>query len=342
MVGMEPGWYVGADVGGTKIAVMVVDEAGQVRSRLSAPTDVSHPEATLAGIATALRQAVAVAGVEWSAIAAVGVGIPGQVNPQTGEVRLAVNLNLREIALGPRLEALLKVPCFLENDVRAAALGLLHHHYRGQTVSNLAYLSVGTGISAGVILQGNLYRGATGMAGEVGHIVVERDGALCACGLRGCLETVATGPSIARRGQEALATGRSTLLRHDARLTAEILYEAARAGDPIARRVADEVGSYLAQALHQLIMAYDVERLVVGGGVAQAGDPFWQPIRRALERQRQASPLAHTMLAPEKFHLLPPDSLVGQWGAITLARLGRLRGQSNGHAKEVHRYQAAC
>ncbi len=295
------------------------------------PPDLSSPQRTLAGIAAAIRQALEIAGVSLGDVAAVGVGIPGRVDPQTGVVRTAVNLNWRELPVGALLSEELGVPCFLEKDVRAAAIGVQLCD-GSSSVQNMAYLSIGTGIGAGVILQGRLFHGARGMAGEIGHMVVDPDGPRCQCGARGCLEALVAGPAIARLAQQAAASGQGTRLREYQPLTAESVYQAAKAGDAAAQAIADEVGRHLGRALQALVMTYDVEQVVLGGGVSRAGHAFLEPILRELERQRERSALAREMLRPEMFKLLPVDCDAATWGAVAVAEQSwrGLTGQKGG------------
>jgi glucokinase len=309
---------VGVDVGGSKIAVLVTDPAFTVRARYTLPAEVGAPDRAADVIAAAIGAALGDAGTDIGAVAAVGVGVPGRVDPVAGSVSEAVNLGWHDLPLGPRLSAVLDVPVSLENDVRAGALGLRERRVLGD-VEDFAYLSIGTGIAAGIVLDGRLHRGPRGMAGEIGHIVVDANGPVCPCGLRGCLETLAAGPAIARRAAEALATdGRSSLAGVDP-LDAADVYEAAAAGDPLAIRVADDVGAMLARAIHLLVMTYDIEVVAVGGGVARAGEAFLDPLLRALDRLRDASPLARQVLASGVVHVLPAGD-TGAWGAIALAR----------------------
>ena len=325
--------WVGVDVGGSKVAVLVVDAQRRVRGRATMPTDVSGPKRTLASIVGAIRQAIQAANAHEDEIAAIGLGIPGRVNPETGVVQLAVNLNWNELPVGALLESELGAPCFLENDVRAATSGV--YHYNGNhTLQSMAYVSIGTGIAAGLIINGALYRGSSGMAGEIGHMVIDPHGPRCQCGAHGCLETFAAGPAIARLGRQAVESGVATLLKDFDPLTAENVYQAARQGDAAAQAIVDKVGSYLGQALQWMVTAYDVERIVLGGGVARAGEAFWQPILRELDRQRQASPLASEMLASEMFHLLPADYDAGIWGAVALAQHGLEKEQEKTSAWE--------
>ena len=312
------GLLVGVDVGGSKIAVLVTDSALAVRGRYALPTNVGAPDRAVEVIGAAIGAALDDAGADLGSVVAVGIGVPGRVDPLAGSVSQAVNLGWHDLPLGPALSAALGVPVSLENDVRAAALGLLDRRILGD-VEDFAYLSIGTGISAGIVLDGRLRRGPRGMAGEIGHIVVDASGPACPCGLRGCLETLAAGPAIARRAAEALAAdGRSSLARVS-HLDAADVYEAAAGGDALAIRVADEVGTLLARAVHLLAMAYDIEVVAVGGGVARARDAFLDPLLRALDRIRDDSPLARQVLVPGVVHLLPAGD-TGAWGGIALAR----------------------
>src|SRR5256714_7932982 len=327
----DSGLLVGVDVGGSKIAVLVTDAALRVRGRYTQPSDVGAPDRAADVSASAVRAELADGGSDVEAVAAVGVGVPGRVDPVTGTVSQAVNLGWCDLQLGPRLANALGAPVALENDVRAGALGLRERRVLGD-VGDFAYLSVGTGIAAGIVLDGRLRRGPRGMAGEIGHVVVEVKGPACPCGLRGCLETVAAGPAVARRATEALAAGGRSVLAGVSPVRASDVYEAAAAGDALAVRVADDVAALLARAVQLLVMAYDLEVVAVGGGLARAGDAFLEPLLRALDRLRDASPLAREVLVPGVVHLLPTAD-TGAWGAIALARTALARTPDGGAAE---------
>jgi len=309
---------VGVDVGGTKVAVLVVDSSYNVLSQIILPTILDSPQATLASIIEAVQQGVEQPGASLDRVAAVGVGVPGRVDTGTGLVRRAVNLGWEEIPAGQLLTAQLGVPCLLENDVTLAATGA--QHYMGGLASrNMAYVSVGTGIAAGLVLDGRIYRGAHGMAGEIGHMIIAVDGSRCQCGAYGCLEAVAAGPAIARMGEEAALSSGDTLLRQYRPVTSEAVYQASREGDAAATAIICKVSGYLALALQQLIVAYDVECIVFGGGVSREGDTFLQPILTELARLREHSVLTSEMLEPGMIRILPPDYDAGAWGAVLLA-----------------------
>jgi glucokinase len=312
---------VGVDVGGTKVAVLVVDGNYSVLSQIMLPTILDSPQATLASITQAVQQGVEQAGASLDCVAAVGVGVPGRVDTGTGLVRRAVNLGWEELPVGQLLSVQLGVPCLLENDVTLAAIGA-QHYMGGKATRNMAYVSVGTGIAAGLVLDGRIYRGAHGLAGEIGHMIIAPGGPRCQCGAHGCLEAVAAGPAIARLGEEAALSSGDTLLRRHRPVTAEAVYQAARDGDAVAIAIIRKVSGYVALALQQLIVAYDVECIVFGGGVSREGVTFLRPILAELARLREHSVLTGEMLGPDMIRILPPDYDAGAWGAVLLASEG--------------------
>ncbi|MEX2011511.1 MAG: ROK family protein [Chloroflexota bacterium] len=320
------GVVVGVDIGGTKTAILVCAPDGTVLARSVAPTAVGAPNRAADAIATLVAAALSKANVDADDVAALGVGVPGRVDRERGHVTLAVNLAWHDLPLGPRLEHTLGIPTILENDVRAAALGLHRGRLFGPAES-LALLAIGTGISAGVVLDGVLHRGALGLAGEIGHAIIEPGGPLCACGNRGCFEAVAAGPAIVSRTLQGWAVRRNGRnleafeQARDRKVTgAEDVFAAAAAGDAVARDVIESTGRAIAWGIHLLALAYDVERIVIGGGVSHAGAAFMAPIRRELDRYRAASPLAAEILLPDLVQLLPAGADAGAWGAVTVAR----------------------
>ncbi len=315
-----PKAFAGVDVGGTKIAVIIADASGKMLARLVMPTVLTSAEGTLSSIADAIRLCAVDADIHISNVAAVGIGIPGRVDRRTGLVQQAVNLGWEEVPAGLRLSAMLGVPCVLENDVSLAAIGLQRQSSQSDVGAprSLAYLSVGTGIAAGFVIKGQLYRGAHGMAGEIGHSILDPGGPLCACGAHGCLESMCAGPAIARMAREAMAWGSHTSLCRE-RVSAEDVYRAAAEGDTLAYSITKRVGRYLAQAIQQLIMHYDIERIIVGGGVSKAGTAFLHPILEALEVFRSQSDFMREMIRPGMITLLDPNYDAGAWGGIALA-----------------------
>ena len=310
---------IGLDIGGTKTAALLVDDDGRALGEVVQPTDVTAPDRLVAAVVATVDRALALAGATRLELVAAGVGVPGQVDPDTGTVRMAVNLNLREpYPLRHALQTALGVPVTLENDVRTASWGAYHRANTVRPLASLAYLSIGTGIAAGLVLGGRLYRGAGGMAGEIGHIPLDPSGPRCVCGSFGCLEAFAAGPAIAAYAAERLPA------QDGAPLTTGQVYARAAAGDPAAGHVIARAASYLARAVYLLVMAYDVEQVVLGGGVTRAGAAFERPLRRALAALRADSPLAAAMLPDEKIVVVPADFNAGVVGAVYLAEAERL------------------
>lgn len=313
---------VGVDVGGTKIAVLITTPDGAILGRATTASSAGDQDGAAEAIASTVETALVAAGARVEDIAVIGVGVPGRVDALTGRVTIAVNLGWTDLALRDALEARLGRPCVIENDARAAAVGLHHRRVLGEA-EDIAYLAVGTGIAAGVILDGRLHRGARGLAGEIGHAIADRTGPVCTCGQRGCLEALVSGPSIARRAVEALAKHRGGSRLGDIpadQLTAIDVYDAAKAGDALATDLVEDVGRRLAWAIHLLVLAYDVDRVVLGGGVSHAGETFMAPIRRELDRLRAASPIAGELLPFGVVEPLPVGADAGVLGAVAIAQ----------------------
>ena len=304
----------GVDVGGTKTSVVITDDEDRIVYECVAPTDASELVGQIVGLVDDARRELQ------RDVAAVGVAIPGHVDPHDGSVSMAVNLGITHLALGPILETRLGVPTFVEHDARAAALWLSERPARGasKSAASVAFLAIGTGISAGVVLDGELLRGDNGFAGEVGHVLADPDGLICACGLRGCLETIAAGPAIRRQANEAIAAGRSTSLR--ANPSAAEVFNAGSAGDEVAAEISNKVADHLARAIWSLALTLGVKRVVIGGGVAAAGSALLEPIQARIARERAASPLVEAALGDATVELLPPSEAPGARGAAAIAR----------------------
>lgn len=306
---------IGLDIGGTKTAALVAGPNGRELGQAQTATDVADPSAVVDSASEAITAALTDAEQSLADVAAVGVGVPGQVNPIAGTVQLAVNLGITEpFRLADALQVRLGVPVVLENDVRVAALGAYEWARQQRPIGSLAYISIGTGIASGLVFNGQLFRGAAGMAGEIGHIPLDVNGPLCACGTRGCLEVLAAGPAIASRYAE-LYPGDLT-----APVSAADVFRRATAGESLARTVIARAGHYLARAVYMLAMTVDVEQIVIGGGVAGAGESFSGPLRNGLDWLRADSSLAAMMIPAGKVVILPPDYSAGLWGALRLAQ----------------------
>jgi predicted NBD/HSP70 family sugar kinase len=296
---------IGVDIGGSSATAVAIDEAGEVVHRYRVNGRIEGGRQVVASALAAIRS------FQLEDCVAIGVGVPGLVDSGTGQVTMAVNLGIgaHPYPLAAEIGEALDFPVTIENDVRAAALGA-HESMRlaGDPPDSLAMVSIGTGISAGVVVRGDLIRGIHGMAGEIGHVVVDESAALCRCGQRGCLEAVASGPAIDRAWPKGLDGNAATAL-----------FAAAAGGDPAAEKVAGRIAGYLTMALTWLAAAYDTERIVIGGGVSDAGDTFLSAIRDRINRQAALSDLAARRLSPEQVTLAQREDPPGPRGAAVIA-----------------------
>ncbi|MFN8485381.1 MAG: ROK family protein [Anaerolineae bacterium] len=318
----QPPLVVGVDVGGTKTAAAVVDASGRLFGRTQTATQLGGAEPTLRGVAATIHTAVAAAGVALSDITAVGLGVPGKVDPVRGLGVYSVNVGWHDAPVVAYLSDALGRPCAVENDVGAAALGESHYG-AGRGVAAMVYLSLGTGIASRLVLDGKLYRGMSGLAGEIGHTVFDPRGPLCKCGARGCLEAIASGPGIAARGQAAVDEWQPTQLAEMANdaggpVTTRMVFEAAAAGDAVAQGIVEATGVTLAEAVQQLIMFFDPQLVVLGGGLVGVGDALTAPIYQDLARRAAESTTFAEMYAPQKVRLTALGNDVALLGAAAL------------------------
>jgi glucokinase len=315
--------FAGVDLGGTAIKVAVAGESGGVRARGSTPT--AGERGADAVIDAMARLTSELAGQAGGGLRAVGVGCPGLVDRAQGITRFLPNLpgQWRDVPLGERLAARLGARVHLLNDARMATLGELRCGWgRGRERPTFVLLTLGTGIGGGVVVDGRLRLGPLGAAGELGHVPVDPEGEPCACGSRGCVETVASGPALvraaARRIRAGEAEGLAAAIGGDlARLNPEVIGAAARTGDPAALAVVEEGGRALGLALSGLVLALHPEAIVLAGGVAAIGEPLRRAIRAELEARVTMFPLDGVALVESSL-----GSEAGALGGLALARAG--------------------
>ncbi|HWS57271.1 MAG TPA: ROK family protein [Actinotalea sp.] len=306
---------VGVDVGGTKVHAVLVAADGTVLGTCRRPTGLG-PDALVESVAGAVGQLCADADVAPAALAGVGVGVPGIVDPGGGRVAHAVNLGITvPLALGPLLEARLGVPVTVENDLNAAVLGAAQ--VLGLS-GDLAFLALGTGLAAGLVLDGALRRGVRGAAGEVGHVTYRPDGPVCRCGQRGCLELYASGTALdaAWRARPGAPVGGPALAEASPARPAPVeVFEAAGRGDRAAVAVRDSFADAVAAAVRVLVLTVDVEHVVLGGGVAAIGGPLLEAVRGACDRYAEGSPFLTSLDISARIVVTPSDGLVAPRGA---------------------------
>lgn len=290
---------LGIDIGGTKTDAVAVDESGALAQRVRLATGFGHA-AVVETAVTAVSRIGELTGLSPAGFQSIGVGVPGMVDTVSGHVAHAVNLGLERLELGGMLAGRLGVGVRVENDVKAAALGTYHLL---RLTGTMAFLNLGTGMAAGIVVDGRLWRGSTGIAGEIGHIPVDPAGALCGCGQRGCLETVASGSGIARQWPT------------DDPLPVRALFAAAADGDRDALAIKARLAEGIASAVRILVLTVDVGTVVIGGGLSHLGERLLGDVHEVLHDWERTSPFLASLDLPARVRLVPEGTPVAALGA---------------------------
>lgn len=282
--------YIGIDLGGTNIkAALVNTETGEISAVNSIPTNAREGhDSVIAQMAKVVDQIVTQSGFEKSDIGGIGVGLPGSIDIEKGTTVFLTNLpgHWIDVPVRDQLSKWTGLPVALINDARAMTLG--EWRFGAGRGVDIACLTLGTGIGGGLVINGRLHLGPTGSAGELGHLSVDVNGPQCGCGNRGCIEAFASGPAISAMGMKAVVQGQETRIADLAggdlnRITPELICEAAQAGDRIAKQIYEFAGMIIGAGVANIILAVSPRRIVIGGGVAAAGDLILDPIRRSIK-----------------------------------------------------------
>lgn len=294
--------FIGCDLGGTNLRAAVVDvETGQVLHLMSIPTLAREGhEAVMDRMAGLFLQVIQAAGLEKGEIGGIGIGVPGVLDLEKGETLFLPNLpgTWPRVPLRDTIARLTGLPVALLNDVRSITNGEWRFG-AGRGVDTVAVFAIGTGIGGGLVINGQLHLGIGGTGGELGHTMIDFNGPRCGCGNDGCLEAYASGPAISAMGMKAVVQGLTTrigeMCHYDLnRITPELIAQAAQAGDEIAQDIYEKAGFYIGIAAANVCASIGPRRIIIGGGVAQAGDLLLDPIRRALR---------------ERVHIMPVDQV---------------------------------
>jgi glucokinase-like ROK family protein len=281
----QHGHVVGIDMGATHLGIVVTDFAAHVVNEIELPFSIGDgPRACLPFLDTQVKDLLDRSGIHFDQVCAIGIGVPGPVIVDAGSVGSPpIMPGWDGYPIRSHLESMWGVPVSLGNDAEFGALGEWAAG-AGRGARNLVYIKVGSGVGAGLMLDGSIYRGTTGCAGEIGHIAIMESGPVCTCGNRGCLEAVAGGWAIARQAREAVKSGKRTQLSalDLENITARDVAAAARLGDLVAQQIITEAGAHLGVAVASLVNLVNPSMVVVGGGVAQLGDLLLEPIRNAV------------------------------------------------------------
>lgn len=286
----EPVPYViGVDLGGTNARAALITPDGKIVRQARRPSlQEQAPDATLGQIVEACREVIAAEGITAGQVGGVGIGLPGIMDIETGVCFWSPNFaQWQNVPIGPTVGAGLGVPAYILNDAKCAALGELVYG-AGQGVRNMVMITLGTGIGGAFVVDGRLLIGPNGSIGEVGHHTIDPQGPRCGCGNFGCWEALCARDAIIERADRKLQAGRPSLLREltpRGGITPERVSRAAAEGDALAREVLDEIGFYIGVGVSNLINMLNPERFVIGGGISQAGELLFAPIRRTADQR---------------------------------------------------------
>lgn len=291
--------YIGVDFGGTNLRAAISDtNTGEILYQRKYPTLAADgQEAVIQRIIQLIQELTHESGISVDTIKAVGIGVPGTPDIDTGIIQFLPNLPGKwvDVPLRAIIEEQVQLPVALINDVRAITLGEWKFG-AGRGAETAACLAIGTGIGGGVIVNGQFHLGIGGTAGEFGHHVVEEDGLACGCGGKGCLELYASGPAIAAMGVKEVMHGHTTrigkLVNYDLnRIDAGIIVQAAREGDTIANEILKRAGRYIGIAVGNILGVISPQRVIFGGGVSMAGDLLLKPIVQTVKERVHVIPL---------------------------------------------------
>ena len=319
--------YIGCDLGGTNMRAAIVDvENGSMLYQMSIPTLARDGhEAVMRRMAGLFTQMIGWAGMKNEDIGGIGIGVPGVLDLEKGETLFLPNLpgTWPHVPLSDTIAKLTGLRVALLNDVRSITNGEWLFG-AGRGVDTLGVFAIGTGIGGGLVINGQLNLGIGGTAGEVGHMTIDYTGPRCGCGNYGCLETYASGPSIAAMGMKAVAQGFTTqisnLCNYDLnKITPKLIAEAARAGDETAMDIYERAGFALGIAAANICVAIGPRRVIIAGGVSQVGDLLLLPVRRTLRERVTVMPIEQVEVVQSQ--LGNDAGVVGSacWAAKTLS-----------------------
>ncbi len=310
-------YIVGVDLGGTNIVVGTVAQDGsEILGIESAPTAAEKgPDAVVDRIVELVRRSIAQS--PGKKIAGVGIGSPGPLDTKTGVVILTPNLGWHNMPLRDRVAKGVGLPTELDNDANCAVFG---EWWRGAArgAEHVVGLTIGTGIGGGIVLGGDIYHGASDMAGEVGHMTIDSTGRRCKCGNYGCLEAYASGPQIAARAVEGIESGADSALPRYvggdlSKITAQVVYEAAHDGDEFADEVVRDTAKFLGAGVASILNIFNPQVVVICGGVTLAGDKLFVPLRSEVKRRAFKPAVDACRIVPGEL-----TGTAGVWGAAAV------------------------
>lgn len=314
---MDP-MFIGVDLGGTNLRTALIARDGVILEKHKEPSRVSDGHGmVLQRLIESIRRQRDFCARNGHDLAAIGVGAPGVINIAQGIVVTSPNFpDWNDLPLKDELERELRVPVFIENDANAAALG---EQWRGagKGIGSMILLTLGTGVGGGIVLEGSIWHGADGMAGEIGHMTILPEGRTCGCGNTGCLEMYASARGIIQNFRDALTRDRKP---SPLSLTSQTVFEAAQRGDAAAARAMQEMGRFLGIGIANLVNIFNPEMVVIGGGVREAWPLFIEVTRAEVRKRAFAVPARRVRIVPSE---LGDDAGMVGAAAVALQKMGR-------------------
>ena len=276
-------YYIGIDLGGTNIVAGVVNESYEILAKASVKTNLPRPEEEIAAdMAKVSKEAAEQAGLTMADIEWIGVGTPGVANSATGVIEYSNNLGFHNTPMVKYLETALGKPTFIENDANAAAYG---EYVAGAAkgAKNAVCITLGTGVGAGIVIDGKIYSGSNFGGAEVGHTVISVDGPQCTCGRKGCFEVYSSATGLVRMTKEALAANPDSAMKDEERSSARTAFNYMRAGDATAKQVVDDYIKYLAAGIPNTINIFQPDMIAQAGGIRREGDTLISPLQALVD-----------------------------------------------------------
>ena len=284
---MEKKYVIGVDLGGTKIYTALVDLEGNIIKEKTVETLAHEGEKAVMGRVVDTINYV-IDGTDKNLIKSIGIGSPGPLDVKNGIIIENSNLPFKNFAIVKTIKETYDLPTYLDNDANVATLGEFMFG-AGKGSENMVFITASTGIGGGAVLNGKLFRGATGNALEVGHMTVSTEGPRCGCGNLGCAEALGSGTAIGKRAKEAVLSNVVTSLKNYENVTAKEVFKEAANGDRVAKNILNTSLTYLGIAVANTITNFDPEKVVVGGGVVNGGDIVLDTIRNVVEERCMAA-----------------------------------------------------
>lgn len=313
--------YIGVDLGGTNIGAGIVDEEGSILVKDEVPTGSSRPyDEIIKDMADLIGEILKQGGYELSDVESIGIGSPGCIDNEQGEVVFANNLNWKHVPVREELQRHIDLPIYLENDANVAGLAeAVTGACKG--VENSVTITLGTGVGSGIIIGGRPYSGSHGVGAELGHMIVRVDGVPCTCGNRGCFERYTSATALIREGKKVAKANPDSIIAKSVegdldKISAKTVIDAAKAGDEVALEVFDNYIYYLAMGIVTIINSFDPSIIAIGGGVSRAGDFLLDSLKEQVKE--------HIFYKDMPYADIRLSELGNDAGIIGAAMLGRL------------------